>query len=467
MPLYIGDKKITKILVGDKEVTKMFFGDEEVSPEPGPGPTPGVMTFTYNLTDKVWRIYELIEDATSYTDWVTGPAPETVQKSSYDFVAYGDSGSWSGNTYPKYNFSTSDLSVTGCTVSNIRITTATASSTGGGNSGAIRFTLSDFTDSVVVNLDASATPTIACFLEGTKVLLADGTYKNIEDVDYNDLLLTYDPYLGKVTSQYPLLIERGLKGCVVNSMDFTLDDDSTITVCGGHNVYDMSKNRFVNVNADNFDDIDWNKFKFAKYENDGFSSVGVKEAKRHSYDPDEYTAYAVYLPMHGSIITNDVLTGGNLLIDEEIESVLKANKNTMYWDESAKAIVDSVGIDVRASYEEWIKRYSDKDVMPFSLFACSTRRCFDKAVEMGIVPAGYHSNVKKDEAFLWELNTFSAERTKPMVVRIDDVEYVTNDTFRLPDNLGYSSYIDLSTYVRYYPNDVMPVLTSTRVVGIA
>ena len=43
-----------------------------------------------------------------------------------------------------------------------------------------------------------------CLAEGTRILLANGTYKNIEDIGYDDLLSVWNYDTGKLTSEYPL-----------------------------------------------------------------------------------------------------------------------------------------------------------------------------------------------------------------------------------------------------------------------
>ena len=47
-----------------------------------------------------------------------------------------------------------------------------------------------------------------CLIEGTKVKLANGEEKNIEDIDYDDLLLVWSYDEGRVVEEYPLWIEK-------------------------------------------------------------------------------------------------------------------------------------------------------------------------------------------------------------------------------------------------------------------
>ena len=71
------------------------------------------------------------------------------------------------------------------------------------NSGALSIPNVTGTVSVTGN-----TRTNGCLIEGTKVLLADGIFKNVEDIKYDDLLLVWNYETGSVTKEYPIWIEK-------------------------------------------------------------------------------------------------------------------------------------------------------------------------------------------------------------------------------------------------------------------
>jgi hypothetical protein len=53
----------------------------------------------------------------------------------------------------------------------------------------------ELTSDTTIYLVSHFTPNNSCLVENTEILLADGTTKLIQDITYDDLLLTYDPYL--------------------------------------------------------------------------------------------------------------------------------------------------------------------------------------------------------------------------------------------------------------------------------
>ena len=91
----------------------------------------------------------------------------------------------------------------------------------------------------------------SCLIAGTKVMLANGKTKNIEDLQYNDLLMVVDHLTGELSQAYPVWIEK------VNTADSYLKisfDDGTVlkSATGGHSVFDADLLRYKDVADDDF-----------------------------------------------------------------------------------------------------------------------------------------------------------------------------------------------------------------------
>ena len=84
-----------------------------------------------------------------------------------------------------------------------------------------------------------------CLVEGTKVRLADGSKKNIEDINYYDLLsvLSYDT--GQLSKEYPIWIEK--KGTTNSYQKTTFSDGSILKTVGYHGIFSKDLNRFISV----------------------------------------------------------------------------------------------------------------------------------------------------------------------------------------------------------------------------
>jgi hypothetical protein len=236
----------------------------------------------YNSSNTLVNTYNTNSDVTSYT--YTGMSAGTYYFVVYGTDAAGNTGSSSASTATTangyatksasvamkwvFNVSTSITSMTwsGTSTANLHQAysgTLTASSfytlpttitvTMGGTTltSGTDYTYSSTSGSLSIasvtgdiTISGTATRNI-CLVKGTKILLANGKYKNIENITYNDLLLTYSYDTGKFIGEYPIWIEKTNKMNGYNLITFS--DGSTLKTVGYHGIYSYDLKRFVSV----------------------------------------------------------------------------------------------------------------------------------------------------------------------------------------------------------------------------
>lgn len=163
-----------------------------------------------------------------------------------------------------------------------------------------------------------------CLIEGTKILLADGTYKNIEDIGYYDLLAVWSYDTGKLTYEYPIWIEEEH---VTDSYQLNVFSDGTILkTLGYHGIYNYDLNKFVSV--DNINEF-YVGSTVAKIENGQLKKVTVTDIKIVN---ETVKYYHVVSSRYYNIIANDILTTDGTVIlsniidfDDNIKWVNKDN----------------------------------------------------------------------------------------------------------------------------------------------
>ena len=199
-----------------------------------------------------------------------------------------------------------------------------------------------------IRIEASGVQTNTCLAEGTKILLANGTYKNIEDIKYDDLLAVWNYDTGKITYEYPLWIEKAHTADELTRVTF--DDDSYIDFVGNHAIYSTDKNLFVNI-------LDKDNFHIgthvAKLQNNTLKSISVKNIeiihKKVKY-------YFVGSTTYYNIFANNVLTTDrNILI-----SNLYGFDNYATWPKEKQAILQNKNNLLDYSYFE--------DILPYYLY---------------------------------------------------------------------------------------------------
>lgn len=157
-----------------------------------------------------------------------------------------------------------------------------------------------------IRITASGASISTCLAEGTKVLMADGSYKKIENIEYDDLLAVWDYENGVVTYEYPLWIEREHSENLVSRVTF--DDNSYIDFVGDHAIYSTDVNLFVSVlDKDNFKV----GTKVAKLDKNKLVSIRVKSIESFS---KEVNYYFVGTTIYNNLFAGDILTADRHLI---------------------------------------------------------------------------------------------------------------------------------------------------------
>ena len=93
-----------------------------------------------------------------------------------------------------------------------------------------------------------------CFGAGTRILLADGTEKMIEDIGETDVLMTYDFLSGGFRPSplfYKVRHEYGMKEII----ELRLSDGETIDISGFHGFFDYDERKFFDISSENADSM--------------------------------------------------------------------------------------------------------------------------------------------------------------------------------------------------------------------
>ena len=187
-----------------------------------------------------------------------------------------------------------------------------------------------------------------CLAEGTDILMADGSYKKIENVGYDDLLAVWNYDTGELTYEYPLWIENEHTANKITRVTFS--DDTHIDFVLNHAIYDTDKNMFVDI-------LDENNFKIgshvAKLKNNELTSVTVTNIEQIN---KEVKYYFVGSTTYYNIFANDILTTDyNLII-----SNLYGFDDNAKWPKGKEQIL--------ANKDNLLNYSHFEDVLPYYLY---------------------------------------------------------------------------------------------------
>ena len=194
-----------------------------------------------------------------------------------------------------------------------------------------------------------------CLAGGTKILLANGSEKNIEDINYNDDLLVWNFDKGCLDSAKPFWIKK--KQTAPYFWNIKLDDGTSIRACGpkGHEFFSVDKQDFVYGDELVGQTVLMNDGKIAKC----VSSSLVKE---------EVDMYNLMTDKHINCFANGVLAGCSLcknLYKIENLKFVKEQKNLRKYEEFEGEVPQwwfnaARYAESSSSHETLVKYYSDR-----------------------------------------------------------------------------------------------------------
>ena len=304
------------------------------------------------------------------------------------------------------------------------------------NNGQVR--IPNVTGDIVITATARST----CLIKGTKILLANGEYKNIEDIRYNDLLLVFNYETGKMIEEFPIWIEKGdiTRGYQKN----TFSDGTILKTRGWHGVFSVDKNAFVSV--DNPNDFHIGT-KVLKMDKNGKTKV-VTVTKIESIE-EKTTYYHVVSTRYYNVIANGLLTTDGTVILSNLYGFnndltwtkLRDNNHDLYTKEELSFLPNYMFIGLRAEEGKYLQKYG----MSKELFAWYL---MNNQLTNEMLPINKNEN--------GEL-LFSVE------TELDNRCYIypEGSIYILPKNDKVKRYLDTSQNKYYKPGDSVKIELST------
>ena len=165
----------------------------------------------------------------------------------------------------------------------------------------------------------------SCLLPGTKVLLADNTTKNIEDIVTGDVVLAWDMFHGEFTAA-PVLFndpEPVMKRTILNLI---FSDNTRISVIGEHGFFDATLRKFIYVNSANVEDaVQYVGHTFLKHSNSKHIKVKLVHVADHT---DTTACYDIVTARHLNFYSNNFLgIAGNT---SAFTNIFKTNRKCIY-----------------------------------------------------------------------------------------------------------------------------------------
>ena len=322
--------------------------------------------------------------------------------------------------------------------------------------GTDKYTYSSSTGQAVINSvtgDVSVEGTASCLVEGTKILLANGRYKNVEDVGYYDLLAVWNYKEGKKGYAYPIWILSA--GQANEYLKSSFSDGSYLKTVDTHSIFDVGKNQFISI-----DDIDFTVGnKVAKVDKNGnlYSVELIKQEKVSEF----IKYYHIITSYNHNVISNDfITTDGNAFFANvyQFDNNMKwngkemslAKKGHYTYDDFKDLIPYGLYEGLRLKEASYFKKYLDLDT-------------FKYYINESVIKNHHKSPVyDKDGNRIW-LVTISTEDINQFI----DKSFKKEATYYIfPIKKDVKFYLDASNGEKYFPGDKIKIYYSRHFIAI-
>lgn len=307
------------------------------------------------------------------------------------------------------------------------------------------------------NVEIKATGVQNCLVKGTKILLANGQTKNIEDIDYDDLLTVWNYNDGTITYEYPLWIEKEKE--TISYTRITFSDNTHLDIAGNHALYSMDTNRFFNIYDKEYQ-VGSNVAKLSK--NNTLEKVSITKIETIQEDT---TYYFVGSTTYYNIFANNILTTDRTTM---ISNLYGFTENAV-WPKEKDELVNNNNLDY--SYFE--------DVLPYYLYKGFRVKEAGFLVNYGFISLDefkrYITTFIINENFIRKpLTDFTNNRKWMVTTSLDNVNdfnkrdylHYEGSTFVLPRNNKVVKWYSTSENKYYNPGDEVQIWHGMHFVAI-
>ena len=315
-------------------------------------------------------------------------------------------------------------------------------------------TISNVTGNVTIT--AEGIQNGACLVKGTKILLANGKTKNIEDIDYNDLLAVWNYNDGSITYEYPIWIEKEKKTNTYIKISFS--DKTYLKIYGNHSLYSMDHNKFINLDDKEFK-VGTN---IAKLNNNKLEKVKITNIETIN---ENTTYYFVGSTAYYNIIADNVLTTD---VNTMISNLYGFNDNAI-WPKEKDLLVQNNTLEYK--YFE--------DVLPYYLFKGFRVKEAGFLINNNFITLNdfkkYITTLVMNETYLKNpVTNINGKRTWMVTTSLDNVNdfnkkdflFEEGSTYILPKSNKVKMYYSTSENIYYKPGDKVTVWHGMHFIAI-
>ena len=217
----------------------------------------------------------------------------------------------------------------------------------------------------------------SCIVEGTLVMLADGTQKKVEDLQVGDMVLVFNHETGKYEAAPLLFNTHDGSDSILTTVVYAIFSDGTeLGIVGEHALFDIDLNCYIFLNSANAKDYIGHRFVKVEIENGVYvtRSLTMTDVRIEEKCIKYYSPVSLF---HLNVVTNSLLSYTAFVQNSQgFVNYFDYDDNMKYNEESMQADIEKYGL---YTYEDF------KDIMSEELFEVGPWKYFKINVGKGLL----------------------------------------------------------------------------------
>ena len=189
----------------------------------------------------------------------------------------------------------------------------------------------------------------SCVAAGTLITMADGTQKAIEDLEPNDMILSFNHETG-IYEATPIFMVVNHGHAQYDIIRLTFADGGELKIIESHGLFDLDLKQYIHIDMDNY--MDYVGHRVAKYSDGHTVPVVIESAEIIQEETDMMAPFG-----YGNL---NAITNGYVSYDTKLfgtYNYFKYDEDMKYDEESMASDIEQYGL---YSYEDW-SDYIDRD----------------------------------------------------------------------------------------------------------
>lgn len=195
----------------------------------------------------------------------------------------------------------------------------------------------------------------SCLVEGTLITLADGTQKKVEDLTYNDQLLVFNHYTGKMeTASLALMDHKNEAPALHRIINLEFSNNEILRIAWNHGLFDVTLNKYVFIDENNVFDFIGHEFYSTQYVEG--ETINTTITLKKAYITEEVVR--VFSPMsvaHMNCFANGILTVSPIPVSSNGHvNYFEYGDGLKYDEEKMQADIERYGLYTYEDFKDYL-----------------------------------------------------------------------------------------------------------------